>query len=270
MEAVSYTAQWTAAARALETERDDALFSDPYARAVAGEAGFKLLERYASPVTVAYLALRTAYLDQVLLNSLEAHEIDQVVLVAAGMDTRPYRLSWGRKVSVFELDRSALLDVKSELLADAEPAEGLTRTTVGVDLAGSWQSALLDAGFSTEARTLWIVEGLLYYLEEGAVRGLLESLARLSGPGALVAGDLISTAALSNPVARPFIKALEEDGAPWLFGTDTPEDLLAECGWSVQEIKQPGEEGSGRWPYLVLPRHVTDVPRNFLFTAVLS
>ncbi|MFJ1617603.1 hypothetical protein ACIODT_30565 [Streptomyces sp. NPDC088251] len=84
-----------------------------------------------------------------------------------------------------------------------------------------------------------------------------------------MAGDLISTAALGNPVARPFIKALEEDGAPWLFGTDTPEELLDECGWSVREIKQPGEEGSGRWPYLVLPRQVTDVPRNFLFTAEL-
>ncbi|MFJ2131503.1 class I SAM-dependent methyltransferase [Streptomyces sp. NPDC087845] len=269
MEAVSYTAQWTAAARALETERDDALFSDPYARTVAGDTGFTLLERYASPVTVEYLALRTAYLDQVLLNSLTAHDIDQVVFVAAGMDTRPYRLDWGRKASVFELDRAALLEVKDELLAGAEPAEGLTRTTVGVDLAGSWESALHDAGFSGGARTLWIVEGLLYYLEESSVRGLLASLARLSAPGALVAGDLISTAALSNPVARPFIKALEEDGAPWLFGTDTPEELLDECGWSVREIKQPGEEGSGRWPYLVLPRQVTDVPRNFLFTAEL-
>ncbi|NEB11256.1 SAM-dependent methyltransferase [Streptomyces coelicoflavus] len=269
MEAVSYTAQWTAAARALETERDDALFRDPYARAVAGDTGFQLLERYASPVTVEYLALRTAYLDRVLIDSLEAHEIEQVVLVAAGMDTRPYRLDWGRKVSVFELDRAALLDVKEEMLADAELSPGLSRTTVGVDLAGSWESALREAGFSTEGRTLWIVEGLLYYLKEDSARGLLATLAHLSGPGALVAGDLISTAALNNPVARPFIKALEEDGAPWLFGTDTPEELLEACGWRVEEVKQPGEEGSGRWPYHVLPRHVTDVPRNFLFTAAL-
>ncbi|MFG2988377.1 class I SAM-dependent methyltransferase [Streptomyces sp. NPDC048257] len=269
MEAVSYTAQWTAAARALETERPDALFNDPYARTVAGDMGFELLKRYASPVTVDYLALRTAYLDQVLLNTLEKHDIDQVVLVAAGMDTRAYRLDWGTEVSVFELDRAALLDVKADLLADATPSEGLTHITVGVDLAGSWESALRDAGFNTDARTLWIVEGLLYYLEETAVRGLLGTLAKLSGSGARVAGDLISAAALNNPVARPFIKALEEDGAPWLFGTDAPEELLRECGWDTEEIKQPGEEGSGRWPYLVLPRQVPDVPRNFLFTAKL-
>lgn len=245
METVSYTAQWTAAARVLETERTDALFSDPYARAVAGETGFTLLERYASPVTVEYLALRMAYPDQVLLNSLAVHDIDQVVFVAAGMDTRPYRLDWGGKVSVFELDRAALLAVKDELLADAELSQGLTRTTVDVDLAGSWESALRDAGFSSEARTLWIVEGLLYYLAEDSVRELLAWLARFSAPGALVAGDLVSTVALSNPVARPFIKALEGDGAPWLFGTDMPEELLEVCCWSVQEIKQPGEEGSG-------------------------
>ncbi|MEU6309704.1 SAM-dependent methyltransferase [Streptomyces sp. NPDC047014] len=269
MEAVSHTAQWTAAARALESEREDALFDDPYARAVAGEKGFDLLKRYASPVTVDYLALRTLYLDQVLLAALEEHGVEQVVLVAAGMDTRPYRLEWGHKVAVFELDRAPLLEAKEKLLAGAALPGELTRTTVAVDLAGSWETALRDAGFRTESRTLWIVEGLLYYLEEEAARGLLTTLARLSSPGARVAGDVISVAALSNPVARPFIKALEEDGAPWLFGTDAPEELLRACGWTAEEVKQPGEEGSGRWPYAVLPRQVPDVPRNFLFTAAL-
>jgi hypothetical protein len=55
-----------------------------------------------------------------------------------------------------------------------------------------------------------------------------------------------------------------------LFGTDEPEELLAGCGWRAGEVLQPGEDGSGRWPYLVLPRHVPDVPRNFLFTATLA
>ncbi|MGW2050987.1 class I SAM-dependent methyltransferase [Streptomyces sp. NPDC001858] len=269
MEAVSFTAQWTAAARAIESERADGLFTDPYARALAGESGFRLLDRYASPVTVEYLALRTAYLDRQVLAAAE-QGIRQVVFVAAGMDTRPYRLSWPDGTTLYELDHAELLKAKEEVLAEHAPSPGTTRVTVPVDLAGSWEDALKDAGLDTASATLWVVEGLLYYLPEDAVRRLLQTAVRLSGPGSVLCGDLVSVAALENPVARPFLQALAEDGAPWLFGTDEPEELLAGCGWSVTEVIQPGEDGSGRWPYLVLPRHVTAVPRNFLLTATLA
>ncbi|XUM04710.1 hypothetical protein ACQ86F_16695 [Streptomyces venezuelae ATCC 10712] len=67
------------------------------------------------------------------------------------------------------------------------------------------------------------------------------------------------------------MKALEEDGNPWLFGTEEPEALLADCGWAVREVRQPGEDGAafGRWPYPVPARTVPRVPRSFLFTCDL-
>ncbi|MEV0778270.1 class I SAM-dependent methyltransferase [Streptomyces sp. NPDC050433] len=271
MEAVSRTAQWTAAARALETERDDGLFADPYARTVADTVGFDLLERYAGAGTVPFLAIRTTYLDRAVARAVGDGGIRQVVFLAAGMDTRFYRLPWPDGVTVYELDRPALLEAKAAMLADEPAPEGRERRTVAVDLTREWTGRLKAAGWRAEEPTLWVVEGLLFFLPEGAVRALLATLSAHSAAGSVLLGDVISRAALRNPLSRPFMKALAEDGNPWLFGTETPERLLTECGWAVDEVRQPGEDGAdfGRWPYPVPAREVPGVPRSFLFTCHL-
>ncbi|GLX23767.1 MULTISPECIES: class I SAM-dependent methyltransferase [Streptomyces] len=271
MEAVSRTAQWTAAARALETEREDRLFADPYARTVADTIGFDLLERYAGAGTVPFLAIRTTYLDRAIVRAVQEHGIRQVVFLAAGMDTRFYRLPWPDGVTVYELDRPALLEAKAEMLAGEPAPAGRTRVTVPVDLTQDWTGPLEEAGWRADQPVLWVVEGLLFFLPEDAVRGLISTLAGHSAPGSVLLGDVISKAALQNPLSRPFLNCLEEDGNPWLFGTETPEDLLAECGWDVREVRQPGEDGAdfGRWPYPVPARSVPRVPRSFLFTCDL-
>ncbi|MDH6625487.1 methyltransferase (TIGR00027 family) [Streptomyces sp. LBL] len=270
MEAVSRTAQWTAAARALETEREDRLFADPYARTVADTIGFELLERYAGAGTVPFLAIRTTYLDRAIGHAVQERGLRQVVFLAAGMDTRYYRLDWPDGVTVYELDRPALLDAKAELLADEPAPAGRERRTVAVDLTQDWTGQLKDSGWRSEQPTLWIVEGLLFFLPEDAVRTLITTLWQNSAPGSVFLGDVISEAALKNPLSRSFMRALAEDGNPWLFGTEEPELLLTSCGWTVREVRQPGEEGAhfGRWPYPVAPREAPRVPRSFLFTAV--
>lgn len=271
MEAVSRTAQWTAAARALETEREDRLFADPYARTVADAIGFELLERYAGAGTVPFLAIRTTYLDRAIVRAVEEHGIRQVVFLAAGMDTRFYRLPWPDDVTVYELDRPALLEAKAQMLADEPAPAGRTRVTVPVDLTQDWTGPLKEAGWRSDEPVLWVVEGLLFFLPEGAVRNLISTLAAHSAPGSVLLGDVISRAALDNPLSRPFLKCLKEDGNPWLFGTETPEQLLSDCGWDVREVRQPGEPGAnfGRWPYPVPARSVPGVPRSFLFTCDL-
>lgn len=269
MEAVSRTAQWTAAARALETEREDRLFADPYARTVAGTVGFELLDRYAGAGTVPFLAIRTTYLDRAIGRAVREREIRQVVFLAAGMDTRYYRLDWPTGVTVYELDRPALLETKAAMLAGEPEPDGRERRAVAVDLTQDWTGPLKEAGWRSEQPTLWVVEGLLFFLPEDVVRALITTLWQHSAPGSVLLGDVISKAALENPLSRPFMKALEEDGNPWLFGTEEPEQLLTSCGWTVREVRQPGEDGAdfGRWPYPVPPREVPRVPRSFLFTA---
>ncbi|MGK4584057.1 class I SAM-dependent methyltransferase [Kitasatospora sp. HPMI-4] len=273
MEAVSRTAQWTAAARALESERTDALFVDPYARTVAADTGFRLLDRYAGAGTVEFLAIRTTYLDRAVRQAVAERGIRQVVFLASGMDTRPYRLPWPEGVTVYELDRPALLEAKAQLLAEAaaELPAGVTRHPVAVDLAKEWSDALCAAGWQERTPTLWVAEGLMFFLPEDAVRRLLTTVASVSAPGTVLLGDFASRVSLINPMARKFLGALKEDGNPWLFGTDHPETFLTECGWQPQEVRQPGEEGAefDRWPYPVVDRAVAGVPRSFLFTADL-
>ncbi|MFF9067930.1 class I SAM-dependent methyltransferase [Streptomyces sp. NPDC014891] len=271
MEAVSRTAQWTAAARALETEREDRLFADPYARTVADEIGFELLERYAGGGTVPFLAIRTTYLDRAIVDTVRERGIRQVVFLAAGMDTRFFRLPWPDGVTVYELDRPALLEAKAEMLAREPRPAGRDRVTVPVDLTQDWTGPLKEAGWKSEEPVLWVVEGLLFFLPEQAVRTLISTLSAHAAPGSVLLGDVISQAALDNPLARGFMKALDEDGNPWLFGTEEPEQLLADCGWAVREVRQPGEDGAdfGRWPYPVPARSVPRVPRSFLFTCDL-
>ncbi|MFE7609674.1 SAM-dependent methyltransferase [Streptomyces celluloflavus] len=272
METVSYTSQWTAAARALESERSDALFSDPLARSLAEPRGFELLDQYGGGGLVEFVAIRTRYLDDAI-NDLVGQGVRQVVLIAAGMDTRALRLKLPDDITLYEVDHQALITEKEKRLARlAAPSPSVRLRRVGADLAGDWSAALRDAGFDPALPTLWVPEALLFFLTEEQSATLLRTLAANSAPGSWVALDILSKSLLRNPAAQIFLSALKSDGIPWLFGTDTPEEFLAGTGWTVRELKEPGEPGAGegRWPYAVQPREVGGVARNWLIRAELT
>ncbi len=269
MEAVSTTAQWTAAARALESERPDHIFDDPWARTVAADTGFPLLERYAGAGTGPFVVVRTKFMDEAIGEAVTVRGLRQVAMIAAGMDTRAARLSWPDGTVLYELDRPALLDAKRELLAQHGFVPRCERRTVGVDLATDWLQAAEAAGLDTDRPTLWVAEGLFFFLPEPVVVNLLTTLRKASTPGSLLIGDFVSASALTNPLAQGFLKMLAEDGSAWQFGTDEPEAFLEKTGWRAVTVKQPGEEGANfdRWPYPVPPREMLAAPRSFLFCA---
>lgn len=272
MEAVSYTAQWTAAARAVESERDDALFADPLARPLAAPRGFELLERYGGGGLLPFIAIRTRYLDDSVEEALADGAIGQVVLVAAGMDTRAFRLAWPPDTVVYEVDHGPLLEEKRERLARLGAQARVERREVAADLAVPWLPRLEAAGFDRGEPTLWITEGLLFFLTEEQVSGLLGTLASASAPGSRLAVDMVSRQLLRNPFSRPFLDALRQDGTPWRFGTDEPEAFLAGHGWKVRDLKEPGLPGAGegRWPYEVQPRERRGASRSWLIRAEIS
>jgi methyltransferase (TIGR00027 family) len=267
MDPVSDTARWTAAVRALETERGDAILHDPLARALAGAKGFELLARYDTMGVKEFIAIRSRYLDEVIRR--EVPRVRQIVLLAAGLDTRSVRLAWPEGVSVYELDRPALLAWKDGELAAAGARHACARFAVASDLAGAWQADLRAAGWRPGEPTLWIVEGLLAYLDEEIARGLVRQVAAASAPGSVLAGDVVSQQSLISPLSAETQRKLREDGAPWRFGTDDPEAWLGGSGWRIVETKVAGEDGAsfGRWPYPVMPRTMPLVPRTFLFVA---
>src|SRR3954465_1434666 len=155
MTPVGATARWIAAARALETESAEPLFTDPYGRALAGDAGFALLAqmRLAAGPNAAtsgpdlYLSLRTRFLDDHLITAVRDRGITQVVILAAGMDTRAFRLPWPAGIVLYELDRDDVFDVKEPVLAGLGARATCERRVIRVDLAGGWVPALLEAGF---------------------------------------------------------------------------------------------------------------------------
>ncbi|OLZ62599.1 methyltransferase [Streptomyces sp. IMTB 2501] len=269
MEAVSHTSQWTAAARALETERDDRLFSDPFARALASDTGFDLLDKYGGGGLAEFVAIRTKYLDDAITSHVLEGGIRQVVLVAAGMDARAFRLRWPQDAVVYEVDHAALFEVKEGRLAERHAKPAVDRRIVGVDLTQPWTPKLREAGFDPAKPTLWVTEALLFFLTDEQVRGLLDHLSAASAPGSWLALDVLSEALLRNVGTRFFLNSLKADGIPWLFGTDDPETYFAASGWKVRRLDEPGQEGAGqgRWPYQVFPRDVPDVPRNWLLQA---
>lgn len=270
MEAVSYTAQWTAAARALETERNgDRLFTDEFARDFAEPRGFELLEKYRGGGLVEFVAIRTRYLDDTITTILPTSEIRQVVLIASGMDARAYRLPWPQDVVVYEVDHEALLTEKQRRAEKLGAQPVVERREVPVDLAGDWLPELERAGFDRTAPTLWIAEALLFFLTAEQAGTLLATLSSASAPGSWLALDILSEQLLRSPATQFFLATLRADGIPWLFGTDEPARLLGDNGWELRELKEPGEPGAGagRWPYDVQPRHVRGVSRNWLVQA---
>src|ERR687894_2064648 len=125
---VAPTSRWMAAARARESERADRLFYDPLAAALAGPDGFAWLERMESAARSdspgLYPVIRTRFFDDFLLDACRRLGVRQVVLAAAGMDIRAFRLNWPSRTRLYEMDLPEVLDTKEDVLGrvGAKPA----------------------------------------------------------------------------------------------------------------------------------------------------
>jgi methyltransferase (TIGR00027 family) len=275
MTPIGLTSRWVAANRARETDAPNRLFDDPYARALAGEEGFALLSAGRRAILGApadgpdpYLSIRTRFFDDALLRAVNEAGLRQVVLLAAGMDSRAFRLAWPGGVTLFEIDRDEVIDYKEAILGGQGAKPRCSRRVVRADLERDWTGPLTDAGFDKDRPAAFLVEGLLVYLEATAVCSLLATLERLARPESWLGADLVGTDLLSSPYMKPFLENLEQLGCPWRFGTAEPEQLLARHGWAAT-IVVPGEPEAnyGRWPYPVAPRNMPGIPRSYLVTA---
>lgn len=267
-----------AAARARESERADRLFDDPLAAALAGPEGFAWLERMEPTISPGaprpglgpglYVAIRTRFFDDFLLDTSRSTGIRQVVLVAAGMDARALRLEWPSGTRLYELDRPEVLTAKDAVVAHMGARPSCERRIVGVDLEQPWAQALRDAGYEPREPSAWLIEGLLFYLSPATALTLLQAISSLAAEDSWLGADLVSKDLLNSPLMWPLLAGFAQRGIVGRFGTNDPETLLAEHGWEVH-VTQPGERGAnyGRWPYPVVHRGVPGVPRLFLVRA---
>lgn len=195
---VGLTALLVAAARAIETHRHDCLAQDVYAehfvRAAPACADWPvrieqvpdgdrnaLWGRFAR-----YFGLRTRVLDDFLLGAVGAGA-RQVVLLGAGLDTRAFRLGLASDCAVFEVDRAGVLDFKHRVLTGLPAAPKVKRVPVPVDLRDDWVTALTSAGFDPAAPSVWLAEGLLFYLPSAVETSLIDTVDRLTVSGSALA-----------------------------------------------------------------------------------
>lgn len=255
-----------AAIRARESALTDGLFVDPYADKLAGEEGRRALaaaiDRAGEQSTV-QIVVRTRFWDEALLRATRSTR--QVVILAAGMDSRAYRLPWPDGTTVFELDQPRVIATKDEVLGADEPS--CRRVAIACDLVDDWPAALRAAGFNSAEPTVWLLEGLLQYLDAHAVHLLFDRVAAMSAPGSVLLYDVVGQSLLTSPSMAPLLRAMAEQGSPWLFGSDQPGDLAEQRGWkaSVTDIAEP----SKAWGRQIVTASSGDVdaPRGYFVEA---
>ncbi|MDT5016798.1 MAG: hypothetical protein QOD39_2958 [Mycobacterium sp.] len=193
---VGSTALYVAAARAVEAQKPWPLAVDAYAdvfcRAVGGDWSDLLdgnvpehpLMTAFGKYFVDFQGARTRYFDTYFRNAA-MDGVRQIVLLAAGLDSRAYRLPWPDGTTVFELDQPQVLEFKRETLGDTRPSA--QRREIPVDLRNDWPQALRDSGFEPGRPSAWIVEGLLLYLPATAQERLFTGIDSLGSPGSHLA-----------------------------------------------------------------------------------
>ena len=214
-ESVGVTALSVAAARAVETGAADPLIRDQFAYLLVSTAGqpwarfATSLEwidddehgRRAHRMSIDYQAVRTHYFDSYFAEAADAG-IRQVVILAAGLDSRAFRLDWPAGTTVYEIDQPQVVHYKTTTLESAGAAPTADRRPVQVDLRDDWAAALTAAGFDPGQPTAWLAEGLLPYLPAEAQDRLFEILTGLSAPGTRFAVEAFSVGAADNEARR--------------------------------------------------------------------
>jgi methyltransferase (TIGR00027 family) len=204
---VGTTAVMVALARAAETASAEPLISDRFAEVLVSTpelegvreqvaawwapepddeaADFTVDSRH----MINYQAVRTHFFDAYFADAAAAG-VRQVVILAAGLDSRAYRLDWPDGTVVYEIDLPKVLDYKAETLAAHGAVPVVDRRPVPVDLRHDWPGALRDAGFDATRPTAWLAEGLLPFLPAAAQEAMFASIDDLSGSGSRVAVEI--------------------------------------------------------------------------------
>jgi len=229
---ISDTARWTAFRRALENDRDDALFRDHLARRLAGQRGEDIHRQMAGPGGDWSLALRTYLIDRVVLSSVEKGA-DTVVNLAAGLDTRPYRMSLPPTLQWIEVDLPAILEEKEQLLRGEKSVCRLERAPLDLADVPARQKLFARIGNSTR-NALVVSEGLVCYLEPADVTSLAKDLAAPATFRRWVL-DLMSPG-LMKMLMKAWAGHFDYAGSPLKFAPAEGPEFFLPAGWQAVEV----------------------------------
>lgn len=229
---ISDTARWVAHYRAAEHDRADRVFTDPFARRLAGERGAQIAASAKELHNGWPIIARTWSIDKMVLEHV-AQGFDTVINLAAGLDTRPYRLELPAALKWIEIDLPGILDFKKEQLRDDKPRCQLEQVALDLSNRPARQELLHQVGRQS-VRTLVITEGLLIYLTEQQVDELATDLLAQSSFQHW-ATDLASPA-LIKMLNKKMGPQLAEANAPFQFGPKDGIGFFEKRGWKQLEV----------------------------------
>jgi methyltransferase (TIGR00027 family) len=232
---VSDTANWVAMYRAMESERPDALFHDPYARRLAGPRGDDILRTMPKAKQFAWpMIVRTAVMDEIILRAINRDGVRTVVNLAAGLDARAFRLAVPPTLHWIDVDLPAMQQYKRDALAGETPRCALE--WIPADLADQVQRrAVLARVAAGPGPGLVITEGLLIYLEREQVTGLARDLHAC----APLSWWLTDTALprLVKMLERTWGGTLRAGNAPFRFAPAEGTAFFEPLGWREAEFR---------------------------------
>ncbi len=255
---VSDTAHWVAFYRAMESERDDALFHDPWARRLAGPAGERAVRTIPRGRATAWaMVVRTAVMDEMILRLVHEEEVDVVVNLAAGLDTRAYRLPLPDSLRWVEIDLPGILEEKRAVMAGEAPCCALR--SIAADLAdAAARATALDDALAGARRALVVTEGLLVYLGEEHVGALARDL--YAHPACEWWLTDLASPQLLRIMGRSYSRGLDE-AVRFRFAPESGSAFFLPFGWREAEYRsilleahRLHREMRGAWLFRLLGR----------------
>jgi methyltransferase (TIGR00027 family) len=233
---ISDTARWMAYARAMEAERPDAIFQDPFSRRLAGAEGEEISRSIGNAEIIARgIAVRTVVLDELILKTVNQHNVDLILNLAAGLDTRPWRLALPSTMRWVDVDLPDILQHKANVIGSERSV--CKYETVYADVTKMIARAQVFRRCRDAERILVVSEGLLVYLTPAQVTALAQDLHRepsmkwwltdITGPQAL---------AMLQRVWDPLMH-----GAKFQFGPADSIDFFDRLGWQEQLFRSSQE-----------------------------
>ncbi|OBH55846.1 SAM-dependent methyltransferase [Mycobacterium colombiense] len=279
---VGFTALAVCAARALDAALRPPLANDAFAAGFVAAAGEPNLiaavdnadMSSAAAFNAQWVGVRTRFFDEFFADAGRSGT-RQAVILAAGLDSRAYRLEWPAGHAIFEVDQPRVLEFKQQVLDRRGAVPSTRRVTVATDLRDDWAGELIAAGFDPGQPTAWALEGLLPYLPGAAQDALFDKLHDLSAVGSHIAAELGPAPGEVQEFADNVPTISQDTGQPpvaelWYDDprTDT-KDFLAQRGWLVTGVdlvdKAAAEYGR---PFQELPVVFDRLMRTKFFTAV--
>ena len=237
---ISDTARWVATYRAMETERPDAIFRDPFAARLAGEQGRQIVETMPRGRQTAWAMItRTAVFDEIILDLVRGGGVDLVVNLAAGLDARPWRLELPPELRWVDVDLPDILRYKTDELRNEKTRCAYEAVHADLREAGVRQALFSQLGASA-SRALVVTEGLLVYLTAEQVGALASDLhSQRSFRWWLF--DLASPRLLEM-LNKQWGDRLKRGNSPMQFGPAEGTKFFEKHGWREKQFRSQMEE----------------------------